>query len=85
VKSSECFIATAAYGSPSEAPVIVLRNFRDCYLRNTTGGRYFIAQYEKYSPPIATYIARKNLLRLLIRNIIVSPAAWLAEKLYFRE
>ncbi len=85
LKSSKCFIATAAYGSPSAKSVVVLRNFRDAYLGKTIGGRYFIKQYEKYSPPIAFLIARDEFLKVVVRKAIVSPIAWLVEKLFFRE
>ena len=46
-----CYIATAAFGSPLEGHVEILRQFRDKYLVSTSPGRAFVAAYYRYSPP----------------------------------
>ncbi|MCH8503868.1 MAG: S8 family serine peptidase [Ectothiorhodospiraceae bacterium] len=68
--SSDCFIATAAYGTPLAADVQVLRDFRDDRLRNTAMGRWFIRQYERLSPPVADQIAERPRLRALVRGLL---------------
>ncbi|NVM26767.1 MAG: S8 family serine peptidase [Desulfobacterales bacterium] len=65
--SSSCFIATAVYGSPMEAHVKVLRQFRDCFLHTTSVGGAFIDFYYTYSPPVAGFIARHDRVRLAVR------------------
>lgn len=62
-----CFIATAAYGSSEEAHVRILRQFRDKKLLTNVLGREFVKLYYRYSPPVARYIAGRDVLRFLIR------------------
>lgn len=62
-----CFIATAAFGSPLERHVQILRDFRDRYLLNSAAGKAFVKFYYAVSPPIAQTIAQHEGLRLLTR------------------
>jgi hypothetical protein len=62
-----CFIATAAFGSPLEHHVQVLRDFRDRYLITNTVGRAFVAFYYKNSPPVANFISERIVLKYLVR------------------
>ena len=78
-KSSSCFIATAACGSPLAPEVKTLRTFRDNMLRKHYFGIKFISLYESVSPPFAHIIARNEVLRYLTRILIVYPAAQLAK------
>jgi hypothetical protein len=66
----QCFIATAAYGSPLEPHVLALREFRDSYLQRTALGRAFIGFYYRHSPPLANVIAEHAWLRFLVRMVL---------------
>jgi len=62
-----CFIATAVYGSRTEAHVQLFREFRDRFLVNNPVGRAFVDFYYTYSPPLAQFIAKHDTLRNVAR------------------
>ena len=72
-----CFIATAAYGTPSEVHVLTLRRFRDHFLVTHAPGRWLVGQYYNFSPPIADMIRHRPWARLLVRTLLL-PAVVLA-------
>jgi uncharacterized repeat protein (TIGR02543 family) len=74
-----CFIATAAYGTPTAEQIDVLREFRDVVLLESTVGSQFVVLYYRLSPPIADFIARSDLLRTLVRGLLVDPIVWIVE------
>jgi Right handed beta helix region len=71
--NSGCFIATAAYGSPNNRAVLVLREFRDRYLVTNAPGRAFIRWYYANSPAAARFITDHPALRPIVR-IALAPA-----------
>jgi hypothetical protein len=64
---SGCFIATAAFGSPLDHHVSILRHFRDTVLMNNNLGVAFVNFYYATSPPIAKVIAGNETLRTATR------------------
>ena len=66
-KKSNCFIATAAYGTPLALEVGVLCHIRDKHLSEYALGKAFVKTYELISPPIANFISERRVLRWLIR------------------
>ena len=75
-----CFIATAAYGSPLDRHVTILRTFRDRCLLTNVAGRKFVELYYRFSPPAADYIAHHQLLRSIVRVCLLPAIAfsWIA-------
>jgi len=80
-----CFIATAAYGSPIEPHVKILRAFRDRILLVNAIGKGFVRLYYTYSPPIANIIANHDSLRTIVRVSLlpVVGVSWIALKIGF--
>ncbi len=62
-----CFIATAAFGSINEIHVEQLRQFRDQRLLTNPIGQEFVRLYYKYSPPMADFIAKHEILRHIVQ------------------
>ena len=65
-----CFIATAAYGTPWQPNVRVLREFRDRWLLTNAPGRAFVAFYYRNSPPLARWIVARPWARALTRDLL---------------
>lgn len=72
-EKSGCFIATAITGSELSNEVILLKDFRDTFLKNYNLGRLFIKLYYYISPPIARFININNNLQIILRNILIKP------------
>jgi len=66
-KNMNCFISTAAFGSPLNSKVQTFHKFRDHILKKYSLGRDFINFYYKVSPPIAHKIAKSEILKSLTR------------------
>ncbi len=77
-----CFIATAAFGSPLNGSVVVLRRFRDRILLANSLGEHFVNLYYRYSPRLAAAISVRPLARKIVRTLlwplVVLSSLWLA-------
>lgn len=68
-----CFIATAAYGTPTAEEIEILRNFRDEVLIQIPAGEILVNTYYDVSPPLAEFIAEHDILRTIVRVGIIEP------------
>jgi hypothetical protein len=78
--SVNCFIATAAYGSPMSERVNTFRNFRDRFLIKNHWTRKLVSLYYHYSPEYAHWLAKSDSARAIAR-VFLWPAwafAWVA-------
>lgn len=67
LSESNCFIATAAYGSNFAVELDTLRDFRDQVLLASEWGRSIVRFYYKNSPPLAHAIYRSDFMRATVR------------------
>jgi len=67
VKSSGCFVATAAMGSSTDPIVVKLRAWRDGTLTHTKPGRQFIAAYYRACPRLVPLIDKSPARRAIVR------------------
>ncbi len=72
-----CFVATAAWGSPMQDEVSMLRRFRDQALRSQAVGELFVEAYYTFGPALAATIEPSDTLRGLARTAL-GPAVDLA-------
>jgi len=67
VESNQCFIATAAYGTPMAEELGILRDFRDAYLLTNPMGQALVDLYYRVSPPMAEFIIEHPGLKPIVR------------------
>jgi hypothetical protein len=66
-EGGECFIATAAYGTPMAGEIQILRDFRDEYLLTNPLGQALVRLYYGVSPPIARFMTEHPSLKPIVR------------------
>jgi hypothetical protein len=77
---SPCFAATAAFGTPLDARIGVLRRARDRWLMSHALGRALVSAYYAVGPDAAAWIAESEERRALARTLL-EPIVALAEAL----
>jgi hypothetical protein len=71
----QCFIATAAYGTPMAEEIGILRKFRDEYLLTNPVGEALVEFYYRVSPPIAEFITEHPSLKPIVRAGLLPAVA----------
>lgn len=74
---TNCFIATAAYGTQFSLDIDTLRDFRDQILMKSNAGRNFVRFYYENSPRYARMILDSPVARASVRAALV-PVVWFA-------
>jgi len=77
--ADSCFIATAAYGTSTAAEIDTLRAFRDEVLLESTLGSKLVEWYYQASPPVADFISENNLLKTIVRELVIDPMVGVVE------
>jgi len=71
----QCFIATAAYGTPMAEEIGILRKFRDEYMLINPVGKALVEFYYRVSPPIAQFITEHPSLKPIVRAGLLPAVA----------
>jgi len=80
-----CPVTIAAYGTRTADRVHLLREFRDVVLLESTTGSRVVALYYQLGSPVADFIAGNELLRTLVREVLVAPLIWILDKSPLRQ
>ena len=78
--SSDCFVATAAFGTPLQAEIQILREWRDNELSFSIAGRQFIDIYYKMGPHLARLVEKNKFIARISRSIIRQAIKYIRNK-----
>lgn len=78
--SSDCFVATAAFGTPLQAEIQILREWRDSELSFSLAGRQFIDIYYKVGPHLARLVEKNKFIARISRSIIRQAIKYIRNK-----
>ncbi len=80
-----CFIATAAYGSPTHPRLDTFRWFRDNILLPFSWGKKIVSFYYHHSPPLAKKISTTPWLKYSVALLLWVPATFFSIMKWFSE
>ncbi len=66
----ECFIATAAYGTPMATEINALRTFSDQVLLKSESGEKAVEAYYRLSPPVAGFMRQRGTAQAIVRQVL---------------
>ena len=56
--------------------MVILREFRDTILMNSTAGRKFVQAYNQYSPALAAIVEEHETVRVIVRFALLPLVAY---------
>lgn len=83
--NGNCYIATSCYGYYNHEDVIILRRFRDDFLRKSRIGSWFISLYYHTSPSLIVFFGSNSLLGNFFRKYFLEPVVILIKRQYYSE
>lgn len=81
-RSGNCYVATATYQDEFHPNVILLRDYRDRYLRNSLPGRLFIKFYYTFGPYAAYFPTHSKKIRTFSKQLIDAIVTIIKKKYY---
>lgn len=79
-KVDDCFIATAALGTPYDARLDTMRAFRDGIMKKQKSGKAIVGAYYTIGPHLARLIKNNGLLRKVALQVFVKPVYGLSKR-----
>lgn len=79
VRGGPCWIATAVYGDPYQPQIETLRDFRDGFMDSSYFGNSITKFYYKTSPPIAKFIQKRYIFRIIFKTFFIKPFVRIAQ------
>ena len=78
--NDDCFIATAAYGTPFAKDIDILRMWRDNKLQSSFLGRKFVKIYYSFLGPFLARIISKSVILKYITRQLLKPVVYIVGK-----
>lgn len=78
--NDDCFVATAAYGTPFADDIDILRMWRDYELKNSKPGRIFVKYYYSLIGPFFAWFISKSVILKYITRQLLKPIVHFAGK-----
>ena len=82
-KSSNCYVATATYDNKYHPNVVILRDFRDRFLRRSRKGKCFIFLYYLVGPYLAYFPRHFNFIKRLSKKLLDGIVTVIVKQYYF--
>ena len=80
MKIQNCFVATAAYGTPFAKEIDILRMWRDNKLQSSFLGRNFVKIYYSFLGPFLARIISKSVILKYITRQLLKPVVYIVGK-----
>jgi len=80
-KLPACFVVTATMGGEMHPTVVMMREFRDSWIRKQGWGDMACDVYYSYGPGLAQYISKSNFRRRVSYFLLIGPSVFFVKSL----